>query len=69
MLTKKESPSYVAYLQAKKVTINEIPAVASNLSCEAISHIVKKELLCSDKGLLDKATQAFVSFIRYYKEH
>jgi len=56
MLTKKESPSYVAYLQAKKVTINEIPAVASNLSCEAISHIVKKELLCSDKGLLDKAT-------------
>jgi hypothetical protein len=39
------------------------------LTIEAISHTIKKELLCQDKGLLDKATQAFVSFIRYYKEH
>lgn len=34
-----------------------------------IAHTVKMDLLIKDKGLLDKATNGFVSFLRYYKEH
>jgi hypothetical protein len=50
--------------------INELPALEEKpLTVEGVSHSIKKDLLCTDKGLLDKATQAFVSFIRYYKEH
>ena len=70
MLTEMEGAPYIAYLRAKKVQIDLMPEIAAGEWTEAkITHSVKKELLLVDKGLLDKATNAFVSFLRYYKEH
>ena len=60
---------YIEYLKNKQVEINELPAIEQTVTAAQVDLKVKKELLLRDKGLVDKSTQGFVSFIRYYKEH
>ena len=38
------------------------------ISAEDIKTIIRKEMV-QDKDILDRAQNAFVSFVRYYKEH
>ena len=65
-----EGKPYIAYLRAKKVEINPLPDLkCTGMTRDQIAHSVKAELLIKDRGLLDKASNAFVSFLRYYKEH
>ena len=62
-LTESEEP-YLAYLKAKNVEIvpHEITGTAEPRS------VIQKAML-EDRELIDKSQEAFVSFLRYYKEH
>ena len=68
-LTESEQ-SYVSYLHAKKVEINEFKKQSSDEKenwkeiQEELQAAMKK-----DKDLVDKSQDGFVSYIRYYKEH
>uniref|UniRef100_A0A7S3CT28 Uncharacterized protein n=1 Tax=Strombidium rassoulzadegani TaxID=1082188 RepID=A0A7S3CT28_9SPIT len=74
-LTKAEF-SYVSYLQGKHVDINDYQFKEMEGDEEdgleklwvSQRDLIHKEML-QDKDIVDKAQDAFVSFIRYYKEH
>ena len=62
--------SYLQYLETKGVVIKELksnkgtsPSNSKDVYSELKQHMLK------DRDLIDKAQNAFVSFIRYYKEH
>ena len=62
---------YIAYLKAKSVEfepVNVVPEAQSESSNPDLKKLVQDQML-SNKDLIDKSQDAFVSFIRYYKEH
>lgn len=56
---------YVEFLRLWKVAVGEYRYVKSD---KDFSNEIK-EYMKLDKDLIDKSQSAFVSFIRYYKEH
>lgn len=67
-MTENESP-YVAYLKTKSVEFEPESVVDEAVDDEAdLSKLVQDKML-KDKDLIDKSQDAFVSFLRYYKEH
>ena len=62
--------SYTAYLEGKAVEFEDETVIPteSTLSHEDLKKQVW-DLMLADKDLVDKSQDAFVSFIRYYKEH
>ena len=69
-MTEFESP-YTNYLAGKSVDFEEenvVPEPQSPDSTQELTETVQK-LMLADKDLIDKSQDAFVSFIRYYKEH
>jgi ATP-dependent RNA helicase DDX55/SPB4 len=65
-LTEPEVP-YISFLQGKKVDIKEMNSEVTP-SWQTYCDLIQEKML-SDKDLVDKSQDAFVSFIRYYKEH
>ena len=65
-LTEPELP-YISFLKAKKVEIEEKLSL-TNTSWQTYCDLIQEKMK-SDKDLVDKSQDAFVSFIRYYKEH
>ena len=69
-MTESESP-YTSFLEGKSVEFEDesvIPEISERWTSDSLAQIVQKCML-SDKDLIDKSQEAFVSFIRYYKEH
>lgn len=70
-LTENESP-YTAYLKQKSVEFEPesvIPEIEDiEEECKELRERMQNQML-KDKDLIDKSQDAFVSFIRYYKEH
>ena len=64
LLTAAEEP-YVAYLQNKHVEITELPTQYTPLE---IKNKIQDAMML-DRELIDRSSDAFVSFLRYYKEH
>jgi hypothetical protein len=64
LLTAAEEP-YVAYLQNKHVEITELPTKYNPI--ETKPQIQAAMML--DREIIDRSSDAFVSFLRYYKEH
>ena len=61
--------SYVAFLKSKQIEFEAKSVVPEAKDDEAdITEMVHKEML-ENKDLIDKSQDAFVSFLRYYKEH
>ncbi|CDW71079.1 dead-box atp-dependent rna helicase 18-like [Stylonychia lemnae] len=62
--------AYVEFLAKKQVKIEElkIQEAKNSLSYEQLREKVQNEMK-QDRDLIDKASNAFVSFVRYYKEH
>ena len=70
LLTENES-SYTAYLKNKQVEFEQdqvIPVSTDDEEEKKLTELVQDYML-SDKDLIDKSQDAFVSFLRYYKEH
>ena len=65
-LTEKET-SYVDFLKARKVDLEHHETEKAEDYAE-LSKMVQDSML-KDKDLVDKSQDAFVSYIRYYKEH
>jgi ATP-dependent RNA helicase DDX55/SPB4 len=62
--------SYIAYLQKKKVDIREYEVISkSDEEPKQSCFELIREAMLQDRDLIDKAQDAFVSFIRYYREH
>ena len=64
--------SYLSFLAGKKVDIKEFRSSVKEDEKENSLASVKSDiqsLMLSDKDVVDKSQDAFVSFIRYYKEH
>ena len=67
--------SYTAYLKNKSVEFEDesvVPAFASDEESKSEEQKLTKLLqdyMLTDKDLIDKSQDAFVSFLRYYKEH
>lgn len=68
-LNNPEEP-YINYLTNKQVKIEEYltTSVENNLLFKDAQKTLQDSML-KDKDLIDKSQDAFVSFIRYYKEH
>ena len=67
--------SYTAYLKNKSVEFEDelvVPAFTSDeeskLEEQKLTKLLQDYML-TDKDLIDKSQDAFVSFLRYYKEH
>lgn len=67
--------SYTAYLKNKSVEFEDesvVPAFANDEESKSeeqkLTNLVQDYML-TDKDLIDKSQDAFVSFLRYYKEH
>jgi len=58
---------YVELLKSRRVTILEYKQ-DSDIGDSAVKECCR-ELMKSDKDIIDKSSNAFVAFIRYYKEH
>lgn len=58
--------AYVNFLKIRKVPCEEMP-----LPLDEIEDVLPKvkELILSDRDILEKGTKAFISFVRSYKEH
>ena len=65
-LTEPELP-YINFLRAKKVEIEEKNSETSE-TWQKYQELIQEKMK-ADKDLVDKSQDAFVSFIRYYKEH
>ena len=65
-LTESET-SYVDFLKARKVDL-ELHETEQAIDYTELSKTIQDSML-KDKDLVDKSQDAFVSFIRYYKEH
>lgn len=67
--------SYTAYLKNKSVEFeveSVVPAFANDEECTSEEQKLTKlvqDYMLTDKDLIDKSQDAFVSFLRYYKEH
>jgi ATP-dependent RNA helicase DDX55/SPB4 len=66
LLQKHEEP-YVEFLKSRKVTVLPMELETQFDNLEIRQHCYG--LMEKDKDLVDKSQNAFVSFIRYYKEH
>lgn len=66
LLNDHESP-YVNYLLQKKVQIDELKTVITPQNQTVRDQVQAGMHL--NKEVLDKAQEAFVSYLRYYKEH
>lgn len=67
-LTRKEE-AYVDLLRMRKVPLSALPTTAeSNQQIEDVLPKVR-DLVMSDRDMLEKGTKAFTSYIRAYKEH
>ena len=62
-----QEDSYVKFLEKRKVDIRSIN-IEPSLEVKNIREFVYKQMKL-DRDLIDKSQNAFVSFIRYYKEH
>lgn len=67
LLTEPER-SYINFLRGKKVEINEFKAKTGIENWNQLKETMHAEMM-KDRDLVDKSQDAFVSFIRYYKEH
>lgn len=61
--------SYINFLRGKKVLINEFEFKHENGCTFESLQKQTQSLMEVDKDLVDKSQDAFVSFLRYYKEH
>jgi ATP-dependent RNA helicase DDX55/SPB4 len=67
LLNKPESP-YLAYLQAKTTELIPYLMTEQSLCYDEIREKIQREMM-ADKYLVDRSQEAFVSYLRYYKEH
>lgn len=60
-----EEDNYIEYLKVKKVPITEMPLFQN------VTNIIPKmkQIMKSDREVLDRAQVAYVSYVRAYKEH
>jgi len=58
---------HAEFLKIRKVPLQQLKAF-STTGCPDYLNIIKQKLI-SDKALYEKSIKAFVSYVRYYKEH
>ena len=68
MFLNENESAYIEYLKKKSVEFEADDVVPEIEKEENLAEIVQTQML-QDKDLVDKSQNAFVSYIRYYKEH
>lgn len=67
LLLNEPENAYVQFLEGKSVDIRKYDIEPEGKEMETRS--VLQAAMREDRDLIDKAQEAFVSFVRYYKEH
>ena len=65
ILLNEHEDSYIDFLQAKTVEIEELPGDYVPVDTKPVI----QEAMKLDREIIDRSSDAFVSYIRYYKEH